>query len=40
MLNLYTENLRIKEIDERDVKLLRIVGLNEIVEIMKQKYLY
>lgn len=35
MLNLYIENLRLKEVDERDVKLLRIVGLNEIVEMLK-----
>lgn len=37
MLNLYVENLRQKEIDERDVKLLRIVGLDEIVEILKTR---
>lgn len=40
MLNLYIENLRTKEIDERDVRLLRIVGLDEIVEILKTKALY
>ena len=40
MLDLYIDNLRSKEIDERDVKLLRIVGLGEIVEMLKQKYLY
>jgi hypothetical protein len=40
MLNLYIENLRQKEIDERDVRLLRIVGLNEIVEILKSRQLY
>jgi len=37
MLNLYVENLRTKEIDERDVKLLRITGLDDIVEILKTR---
>jgi len=37
MLNLYVENLRAKEIDERDVKLLRITGLEDIVEILKTR---
>ena len=40
MLDMYIENLRQKEVDERDIKLLRIVGLNEIVDILKSKHMY
>lgn len=40
MLEIYIENLRQKEIDERDVKLLRITGLEEIVGILQARHLY
>lgn len=34
MLDLYVENLRTKKLDNRDIKLLNITGLNEVIEIL------
>ena len=40
MLDLYVENLRQKEIDERDVRLLQVTGLEEMIDILKAKAEY
>ena len=40
MLNMFVENIRQKNIDKKDIKLLQITGLQEIVEILKARELY
>ena len=37
MLDLYVQNLREKEIDQRDVRLLEVTGLHEILDLLKAK---
>ena len=38
--NIFVDNIRQKKIDKKDVKLLQITGLDQIVEILKQRELY
>lgn len=40
MLDLYVENLRQKKLDKRDKKLLKITGLQEIVDLYEARDLY
>lgn len=40
MLDTYVDNLRIKNIDKRDLKLLKITGLEELLNILKAKEIY
>ena len=40
MLDLYVNNLRQKTLDKRDLKLLKITGLEEIIEILEARELY
>ena len=34
LLNVYVDNLRQKQLDQRDIKLLKITGLQEIIDIL------
>lgn len=40
MLNMFVENMRQKKIEKKDIKLLQITGLQEMVEILKARELY
>jgi len=40
MLKLFVDNLRSKKIDQRDIKLLHITGLSEIVDILRTREQY
>ena len=40
IFNVFIDNIRQKKIDKKDVKLLQITGLNQIVEILKQREAY
>lgn len=40
MLDIYVENLRQKKLDKRDVRLLEVTGLNEILELLKQRQIF
>ena len=37
MLKLLVDNLRSKQVDQRDIKLLHITGLSEIVDILRNR---
>ena len=37
MLYMYVDNLRTKTVDSRDVKLLQLTGLKDIIEILKDR---
>ena len=37
---MFVDNVRMKKIDKKDIKLLHITGLTEIVEILKARELY
>ena len=37
---MFVDNIRQKKIDKKDIKLLQITGLDQIVEILKQRELY
>ena len=40
MLNVYVDNIRQKKLDQRDLKLLNLTGLNEIINILKAKEVF
>ena len=40
MLDIYVENLRQKKLDKRDVRLLEVTGLSEILELLKERQIF